>query len=300
MRNIYIWPSREGLIFLIGWVAIFLCAVNFNNALIYALAFLLMGVFLVCALYTYVNVYGIDLAILPARPVYRGEAACFPVRAHSLAGSRGLLLSARGAGAGGPAGRVAMRLAPGLDSRLELAVPAPRRGWLVLRRVRLESRYPAGLFRAWTLVHNDARCLVYPQPAPASYRRPPQLPVADERDSGDQPQAQAGASDFQGFRIYQPGDPPRSIAWKSLRGETLLINRFSDHEHTHLVLDWATLADLGDVEARLSQLCGWVLQADQARAAYELRLPGRRIPAAAGNAHKLACLEALALHERND
>lgn len=301
VRNIYIWPSREGVIFLIGWLVILLGAVNFNNALIYALAFLLAGVFLVCMLQTYVNVYGIDLNIFPARSVHQGAAAIFPVLLRSPAGSRGLTLSAYSSDtAEEPAGMVTMRLVAGLDNRLEMAVQADRRGWLELHRVRLESRYPAGLFRAWTLVHTAARCLVYPRPASASSRLPPQRPAPDEQSSGDQLQAQAGASDFQGLRAYQPGDPPRSIAWKSLRGETLLINRFSDHGHTHLVLDWNALADLAGTEARLSQLCSWVLQADQARIAYELRLPGRQVPAAAGGRHKQVCLEALALHERQD
>src|SRR6185436_15284749 len=45
-----------------------------------------------------------------------------------------------------------------------LAVPATRRGWLPLGRVLLETRFPLGLFRAWSYVEPDARGLVYPQP----------------------------------------------------------------------------------------------------------------------------------------
>ena len=58
-----------------------------------------------------------------------------------------------------------------------LAVPAARRGWLPLGRVMLETRFPLGLFRAWSYVEPDARCLVYPRPersraAAATARRP--------------------------------------------------------------------------------------------------------------------------------
>ena len=42
--------------------------------------------------------------------------------------------------------------------------PAPRRGWLPLGRVMLETRFPLGLFRAWSYIEPDARCLVYPRP----------------------------------------------------------------------------------------------------------------------------------------
>src|SRR5690349_25103785 len=45
-----------------------------------------------------------------------------------------------------------------------LAVPAERRGWLALGRVMLETRFPLGLFRAWSYVEPESRCLVYPRP----------------------------------------------------------------------------------------------------------------------------------------
>ena len=48
------------------------------------------------------------------------------------------------------------------------------------------------------------------------------------------------------------------------------------------------------VEARLSRLTSWVLQADRSGACYGLRLPARRIAPAAGEKHRHRCLEALA------
>ena len=65
---------------------------------------------------------------------------------------------------------------------------------------------------------------------------------------------------------------------------------------SELWLDWDD-ALAADPEARLSILCHWVLQAERFGQAYGLRLPGRQIAPARGEAHRTSCLEALALFE---
>jgi uncharacterized protein (DUF58 family) len=60
-----------------------------------------------------------------------------------------------------------------------------------------------------------------------------------------------------------------------------------------LWLDYALAGPLS-AEDRLSRLTAWVLQAERLGRDYGLRLPGREIKAASGEAHKRRCLEALA------
>ena len=70
-------------------------------------------------------------------------------------------------------------------------------------------------------------------------------------------------------------------------------------------LDWHALPTHLDTEARLSQLCARVLQAERAgistggqpATGYGLRLPGRSIDPDHGAAHRAACLQALALYQ---
>jgi uncharacterized protein (DUF58 family) len=62
------------------------------------------------------------------------------------------------------------------------------------------------------------------------------------------------------------------------------------------VFDWDSLAGL-DAEARLSQLCRWVLDAHERREAFGLRLPGLSIPPNIGTAHRQHCLNSLALFD---
>jgi uncharacterized protein (DUF58 family) len=62
--------------------------------------------------------------------------------------------------------------------------------------------------------------------------------------------------------------------------------------------DWLAWSDLEglDAEARLAQLCEWVLKSEAAHRSYGLRLPDREIAPARGSAHRIACLRALATH----
>jgi uncharacterized protein (DUF58 family) len=106
-----------------------------------------------------------------------------------------------------------------------------------------------------------------------------------------------GVDDFAGFRPYRPGDSPRHLFWKAVaREQPLLAKQFGGDRTDELWLDWRDLEFL-DTEARLSQLCRWVLDADQNWQWYGMRLPGVEIAVASGDAHKQRCLEALARFE---
>ena len=74
-----------------------------------------------------------------------------------------------------------------------------------------------------------------------------------------------------------------------------LVSRDAQQSHRQeLWLDVAH-AQLPDLDARISRVTAWVLQADRLGLDYGLRVPGREIPPANGAAHRVQCLEALAL-----
>jgi len=151
------------------------------------------------------------------------------------------------------------------------------------------------LFRAWSWLALDTECLVYPQP-----RGRRTLPRPGAGDATGNAVLRAGREDFAGLREYVRGDPPRLIHWKAYpRSGQLLIKQFADPRERELWLDWDALAGL-DPEARLSQLCRWVLNAGAAGTVYGLRLPDQTIAPASGLAHRDACLRALALYDRTD
>jgi len=76
----------------------------------------------------------------------------------------------------------------------------------------------------------------------------------------------------------------------------LLVKQFAGGAGDELWLDWALTAGDRVLEERLSILAGWILNAEEAQIRYGLRLPGRVWPPALGEAHRAACLQALALY----
>jgi uncharacterized protein (DUF58 family) len=172
-----------------------------------------------------------------------------------------------------------------------LQVPAAQRGWLDLGRVMLETRFPLGLFRAWSYVEPEARCLVYPRPEKSSLP-----PVSGEAANGAMRSPMPGNDDFAGLRGYQPSDSPRHVAWKAVaRTDDMLTKQFAGETGAELWLDWQLLPVTLSIETRLSRMAGWVLAAERNGALYGLRLAEAAFPPSRGEAHRTACLQALAL-----
>ena len=289
-RRVYIVPSRLGLFFGGALAILLVGSINYALSLGFALTFLLAGMGIAAMVQTTRNLARLSVRAGRSDAVFAGEAAKFRL-ALSNAGDFDrpeILLRHLGSGA---QQSVDIAAANAMDA--VLPVPAPRRGWLPLGRVMLETRFPVGLFRAWSYVEPACRCLVYPRPVASALPGP--APTAQA--GGTRAQAR-GSDDFSGLRAYQPADSPRHVAWKSVaRGYELLTKQFAGDAISELWLDLGDLpASLG-LEQRLSRLAGWVLAAERNGALYGLRLPGAEIAPGRGDAHRTACLEALALFD---
>ena len=104
----------------------------------------------------------------------------------------------------------------------------------------------------------------------------------------------AGEDDFAGLKDYHPGDPPRHIAWKAYaRAGELLIKEFSGDAEAMPLFDLAD-APGADLEARLSVLARWIVDAHARGQTFGLRLPGEEIPPEPGDAQRRRCLAAIA------
>jgi uncharacterized protein (DUF58 family) len=289
-RRVYIVPSRLGLLYA-GTLAILLVgSINYALALGFALTFLLAGMGIAAMVQTTRNLVRLSVRAGRCDPVFAGDAAHFRLgMANAGAHDRPEILVRHL----GSAAQLTIDVAAAASAEAVLAVPAPRRGWLPLGRVMLETRFPVGLFRAWSYVEPDSRCLVYPRPETVAL--PPLAPGAPA--GGARAHAQ-GSDDFSGLRGYQPADSPRHVAWKtSARSDALLTKQFAGNAVAELWLDLRDLPPALGLEQRLSRLAGWVLSAERAGALYGLRLPGSEIEPGRGATQRAACLEALALYQ---
>ncbi len=289
-RRVYIVPSRLGLLFGGALLVLLLGSINYMLALGFALTFLLAGMGLAGMVQTARNLAQLQVSAARAEPVFAGDAAQFQLVLDSAAAhDRPEILVRQMASRA----ECIVDVGPASAAQALLAVPAERRGWLPLGRVMLETRFPLGLFRAWSYVEPENRCLVYPRPEAS-----PIPPLAQSSQQGGVRAHAQGTDDFSGLRDYQASDSPRHVAWKSVaRSDRMLTKQFVGEATAEL---WLSLGDtpaaLG-IERRLSRLAGWVLAAERAGARYGLRLPNSQLEPDRGDAHRAACLVALALHE---
>lgn len=295
-KRIYILPTYAGMLYAATLAAMLLCAINYQLALGHALVFLLFSLALVAMLHTHKNLQDIVLQTQENAPVFAGETASFRLLVSSPDSPRPALEWQCPVGVR-PEETHILHL-DGEAALLHLPLPAPRRGWLTLPPLSVATRYPLGLFRAWSTPWLDNRCLVYPQPLFSP------LPPGVASGRGDSGSGEAGEEDFIGLRERQSSDPLRHVAWKTLarhdgRGP-LLVKRFGGGAQEELWLEWERLETLGDdVETRLSILAGWIVDAEGNGFDYGLSLPGTRLPPARGAAHFHRCLKALALYPTN-
>lgn len=288
-RRVYIVPTRLGWIFASTLGILLVGSINYALALGFALTFLLAGMGIAGMVQTARNLARIAISGGRAEPVFAGEAVQFRLYLDGRAAFDRPSILVRHLASGA---QLVVDVPAGGIGEVVLQVPAAKRGWLPLGRVMLETRFPLGLFRAWSYIEPEARCLVYPRPE----RSPLPRPIA-EAAVGALRSPVPGNDDFSGLRGYQPADSPRHVAWKAVaRAGDMLTKQFTGEASAELWLDWQLLAASLDTETRLSRLAGWVLAAERSGAVYGLRLPGTELASGHGDAHRAACLQALALY----
>ncbi|MDX1512507.1 MAG: DUF58 domain-containing protein [Gammaproteobacteria bacterium] len=295
-HRIFILPTRQGYAFALVLCVMLLGAANYNNSLAYVLTFLLGSLALVSMLHTHRNLAGLRLAFAAQRPVFCGANARFHLTIDNRGQPARHAVTVRWTYDAGesdaPAAVETYAVEADTIARHAIEVRAMRRGWQALGEVVVATRYPFGLFRAWCPLDIDTRCLVYPRPRGAQ-----PLPRSANENIRESGLKGVGRDDFAGFRDYVPGDSPRQIHWKAAaRDQGLPVKLFSGANAGDLLLRWSDV-DAGRLEARLSQLCRWVVEADASGSRYGLEVPGLRLAPADGEAHRHACLRALALFE---
>ena len=292
-RNIYILPTRAGLMFAATLVVLLLASINYQLNLGYVLTFLLAGSGVVSMHVTHNTLRGLTLHLRPPAPVFAGEAALLDTVLTSPGAARfgiGLkVLDAADATLGW------FNVPAGGQANAQVGFVPAVRGWHDVPALSAETRFPLGLFRAWTVWRPAARLLAYPAPE----RPAAPMPAARAVPGGPSQSRTADGGEIEGVRGYRRGDPLKLVYWKKAAkaletGGELVSRDTSASVQRQLWLDWQACAALVP-EQRLSRLTAWTVGAHRAGVEYGLRLPGLEIAPAEGDAQRRRCLEALAL-----
>lgn len=320
-RNVYIVPTPAGWLYGLLLLALLLGSINYQLNLGHLLTFVLAGAGVVALHATHATLRGLCITRVGSalRQGHVGDVMELPLqlidtRARGrlaravFLGRHGITLTWSDAPAlsvDGPESRAGRPLA---QCEATPAWTPSRRGLQAWPRLRIETRYPLGLLRAWSFWRPDGELLAWPAPEsdpPAWPRVEPDGDVdpVTSSDALPKPVRPPPITDLpepDGVRPWRTGDRPSQVLWRrSARlldhGGELLVRDLRPPPAPGHVLHWRQTADLGaDTEARLSRLCAWVLQAERQGLRWSLVLPDRQLPEGEGAAHRLACLDALA------
>lgn len=292
-RNLYIVPTKVGAAFLLTQVVLLVASINDQLSLGYALTFLLCGAGLASMHTTHANLRDLRLALQPPEPGHADQDLPLVVRLHNPARARF---------------GVGLRLSDSADSslawvdvpaqghaELRLAWRAPARGLHALPLLRIETRFPLGLFVAWSYWRPASRQWVYP----AVETPCPPLPQGSEAEGPPQPGQGQGDEDFHQLRAWRDGDRLRDVLWKRVAQASdpaaplWVVERGAALRGSQRWLDAAQTQGL-DTEKRWQRLAAWVLAADARGQDWGLRLPGYELPPGQGAEQRRQALEHLA------
>lgn len=289
IRRVFVIPTKTSLALLVAILVLFLMAVNFQNSLIYALSFWLLALILITIFFTYRNLAGVTVRAIQSNACFAGEKAVFELEVSCPENQKKAAISL-----GWKHQDLAMlNLQTHHNVHIKLSHGTKMRGKFKPEKLNIFTTYPIGLVVAWSYAALDMESIVYPTPV---------LQETAEDGTGVDNEAEAGheiargSTDFSSIREYQAGDSPKHIHWGAYaKTGKAYTKTFVDYANQDLWLDWDDI-NIAGVEVKLSHISAKVLQYHQEQQVYGLRIPGKTIQPATGEAHKTICLTALALY----
>ncbi len=285
-REIFILPTRWGVLFL-GLIALLiLTGINYQNSMILAVGFFLFSILLLNIVTAYRNLAGLYIKFHHSEPCFAGEL-----------GGLEFVVTARDKSHNSieigwvPDGFAIVNVEEGKSERFIIELPCPERGRYQPGRMLITSVFPMGLIRAWSWQDLKAEVIVYPRPEESQMV----WGVAEGNQQSGRKALIPGQEDFEGLRSHIPGESLNRVAWKKYAQS----GEFYSKEFAQPLTDpeWIDFNAYtsGDTELRLAMMCHQVLTMNARRQLYGLRLPGKTISPDMSEKHMRECLTALAL-----
>ena len=305
-RRVYILPTRAGMLFAAAMLMMLFGSINYSLQLGFLLTFLVISMALVAMYHTHRNLARLTLTAHRAENVFAGDLATFEITVHNATPEARYALEfeplqptnplLEAFGPDLPVQPITNADIPAAGSRdVRIAVATRARGRLPCPRLRIETRFPFGLWQAWSYYMPPLAAIVYPVPEHDA----PELPMVAAGDAEQETGLAFSGDEFAGVRPYQAGDPLKRVAWRlAARSDELTVKLFEGYAQGEVVLELGAVDHALSGEQKLSRLCRWVLMAEAAQVRYALSLPDARIDFGLGAEHRDRCLSALAMCPR--
>ncbi len=333
LRNVYIFFSREGMLFAVLLLITFIAGINYGNNLVLGLCFYLISVWLISFHVTFAHISGLQVRLLEVTMAEVGAPVWVTLQllSDSRQPRRQLLfgfdqdLNQR---TDNRQSAHMINTALGSDSKaklknkrknkkkaqkdtnndtqimvsrlqdeqiIRLPVSTSSRGELELPRLQIKTVYPLGIMRAWSYVYFARTTWVYPKPAAFEWQA--QYLVANSDDLLTGGQYVQGQDDFERLDNYIEGESLARVSWAHMaRGQGMFTKHFADpvgHEQT---LDYADMP-AATHEQKLAQLAHGALTLGKLGVPFAMQLPNEAHSTATisqGDTFAQACLLRLA------
>ncbi|SHK46888.1 Uncharacterized conserved protein, DUF58 family, contains vWF domain [Marinobacter antarcticus] len=284
-RNLFILPTAAGVVFGMLLLIMLITGINYQNSLIYLVTFLLGAVFVGAMHQTHRNLAGLELTLVQAGEGFAGDEILFRLRA-AAGKDDAIALTLSSDDVSVRVGHVPS----GQSVDIALPVPSAYRGYLRPDQIRIETRFPFGLLKAWSWMRPVSAAVVFPRPIAA-----PEVSSAVE--DGDQTASSRSpeGNDHAELRPWREGDMSQRVMWKRfVRSGQMVVADWEADKGSPQWLDFNAFPGT-DHELRLSYLSWLVLERSKSGARFGLNLPGQVIEPDSGPAHTTRCHRALAI-----
>ncbi|WP_227546092.1 DUF58 domain-containing protein [Marinobacter fonticola] len=283
-KNIFILPSGAGAVFGLLLLIMLMTGINYQNSLIYLLTFILGAIFVAAMHQTHRNLAGLTLTLVSASEGFPGERLNFRLRATSHDEAYAIRFTTP------EKETVRINVPPGEVLDFDVPVLARKRGPVSAGDIKIDTRFPFGLLKAWSWMRPESTGVCYPRPVTPPYAAGGE----EEGDRNSQPRKSDDLSHAD-LRPWRQGDLSQRVQWKRYaRTGEMVIADWEGESGEPVWLDYDAFPG-ADRELRLSYLAALVEARCREGVVYGLRLPGLSVELDQGSAHRLRCLRALGL-----
>ena len=309
LRNVYIFFSREGMLFAVLLIITFIAGINYGNNLVLGLCFYLISVWLISFHVTFAHISGLQVRLLEVTMAEAGAPVwvTLQLQSDSRQPRRQLLFSfdltdkktdreikKKTKNNMNSQHSVLVTRLQG-EQTIRLPVQTHKRGQLELPRLKIKTVYPLGIMRAWSYVYFARTAWVCPKPEVFDWQQ--QYGVASQEDLAAGGQYRQGQDDFERLDSYIEGESLARVSWGHVaRGQGMLTKHFADPVGQEQTLDYGNMP-AAHHEQKLAQLAHGVLTLGQLGVPFTMHLPNDAQSAAVmgeGNSFAQACLLRLA------
>ncbi len=299
LRNVYIFFSREGMLFAVLLLITFIAGVNYGNNLVLGLCFYLISIWLISFHVTFAHVSGLQVQLLEITTAQVGDPiwVTLQLRSDSRQPRRQLLFSFES-----PDKKTKQNkpvLIPRLqgEQTIRLPVMTTQRGEFELPRLKIKTVYPLGIMQAWSYVYFARSGWVYPKLQAFDWQSHKVATSLDDVPiGGHYVQSTQGQDDFERLDNYIEGESLARVSWGHVaRGQGMFTKHFADPVGCEQTLDYYAMP-APTHEQKLGQLAYGVTVLGASGTPFQMRLPNDTAPPTIGHGDSFAnqCLLALA------